>query len=209
MTIFANRRFLTDSFLPSRVQGQSGGRRQQILIAVVTVFALAGSATLGAQGYESGDLGPEEAVSFGFADVLRSDPIFETVQEASPREVCADVSTERSRRYDNTNTGTIVGAIVGAALGNQVGGGDGRRAATVAGAVVGGAVGREVDASDNPQGVERSVHSECQVVDRYVERKQVVGYDVQYRYRGEVYSSRMDYDPGEKLRVRVAISPAE
>jgi len=36
----------------------------------------------------------------------------------------------------------------------------------------------------------------------------VVGYDVQYRFRGEVFSSRLSYDPGEKLRIRVAISPA-
>ena len=181
----------------------------QITTVLATFITLVAAPILNAQGYESTAVGPEEAISFGFADVLRSDPIYETVQEARPREVCSDVSTERNRRYDNTNAGTVIGALVGAALGNQVGGGDGRRAATVAGAVVGGAVGREVDASNNPQGTERSVHSECRVVDQYVERKEVVGYDVQYRYRGEVYSSRLDYDPGEKLRVRVAISPAD
>ena len=184
-------------------------RHCQITAILATLMSLTAPYSLWAQGYESAALGPEEAISFGFADVLRSDPIYETVQEARPREVCSDVSTEHNRRYDNTNAGTVVGALVGAALGNQVGGGDGRRAATVAGAVVGGAVGREVDASDNPQGTERSVRSECRVVDQYVERKEVVGYDVQYRYRGEVYSSRMDYDPGEKLRVRVAVSPAD
>ena len=184
-------------------------RHCQITAILATLMSLTAPYSLWAQGYESAALGPEEAISFGFADVLRSDPIYETVQEARPREVCSDVSTEHNRRYDNTNAGTVVGALVGAALGNQVGGGDGRRVATVAGAVVGGAVGREVDASDNPQGTERSVRSECRVVDQYVERKEVVGYDVQYRYRGEVYSSRMDYDPGEKLRVRVAVSPAD
>ena len=175
------------------------------------VFALISASTMPAmaQGYGSVEYSPEEAVSFGFADVLRSDPIYESVQELRPREVCRNVTTERSRKYDNTNTGTIVGAIVGAALGNQVGRGDGRKAATVAGAVVGGAVGREVDASDNARGVERRSRSECDVVDEYVERKTVVGYDIQYRYRGEVYNSRMNYDPGEKLRVRVAITPAE
>ena len=188
---------------------KSINKHRHLSIAIATFISLTASYSLLAQGYESADIGPEEAISFGFADVLRSDPIYETVQEARPTEVCADVSTEHNRRYDNTNAGTVIGALVGAALGNQVGGGDGRRAATVAGAVVGGAVGREVDASNNPQGTERSVRSECRVVDQYVERKEVVGYDVQYRFRGEVYSSRMDYDPGEKLRVRVAVSPAD
>jgi outer membrane lipoprotein SlyB len=40
--------------------------------------------------------------------------------------------------------GTIIGVVAGAALGNQVGKGDGRKAATVAGAVAGGAVGNQV-----------------------------------------------------------------
>jgi hypothetical protein len=32
---------------------------------------------------------------------------------------------------------------------------------------------------------------------------------VQYRYRGDIYVSRLDYDPGERMRVRVSVSPAE
>jgi uncharacterized protein YcfJ len=36
-----------------------------------------------------------------------------------------------------------------------------------------------------------------------------VGYDVEYRYRGDVYMSRLPYDPGERLRVRMTISPAD
>ncbi len=170
---------------------------------------LLGSASLSAQGYEVERNVPDEGVSFGFADVLSADPIYETVQEARPREVCRDIQSERSTRYQNTTAGTIVGAVVGAAIGNQVGDGNGRRAATVAGAVVGGAVGREVDASDNPQGVRRDTRTECEVVDEYIERKEVIGYEVEYRFRGDVYVSRMDYDPGEKLRVRVAVSPAD
>jgi uncharacterized protein YcfJ len=174
--------------------------------AMPVVFGLANAH---AQVYAAPDMAPEEAVSFGFADVLRADPIVETVQELRPREVCHEVVSETDRRYENTTAGTIVGAVVGAALGNQVGKGDGRRAATAVGAVVGGVVGREADAANNPQGVRRSAETECEVVDEYVERKITVGYDVQYRYRGEVYNSRTDYDPGEKLRVRVAVSPAE
>lgn len=41
--------------------------------------------------------------------------------------------------------GAILGVIVGGALGNQVGKGDGRKAATVAGAVAGGIVGNEIE----------------------------------------------------------------
>lgn len=41
--------------------------------------------------------------------------------------------------------GTVLGAIVGGALGNQVGKGDGRKAATIAGAVAGGAIGHNIE----------------------------------------------------------------
>lgn len=44
-----------------------------------------------------------------------------------------------------TGAGAVTGAIVGGALGNQVGAGDGRRAATVAGAVLGGVAGNEIE----------------------------------------------------------------
>lgn len=37
---------------------------------------------------------------------------------------------------------------------------------------------------------------------------QQVGYDVQYRYRGELFQSRLTEDPGDRLRIRVEITPA-
>ena len=40
-------------------------------------------------------------------------------------------------------------------------------------------------------------------------QRRVVGYDVEYRYRGEVYSSRLSYDPGDRMRVSVSVTPAE
>lgn len=155
--------------------------------------------------------GPDaESVSYAYADVLRADPVYETYVVSEPREECRDVAVERrGSRYENTNTGTIVGALVGAALGNQVGKGDGRDAATVAGAVIGGAVGREIDASDNVARTHRGVERQCRVVERRVEERRIVGYDVEYRYRGEVYFSRLRHDPGERLRIRVAVSPAD
>ena len=34
------------------------------------------------------------------------------------------------------------------------------------------------------------------------------GYDVVYRYKGQRYATRMPYDPGDSLKVRVDIRPA-
>jgi uncharacterized protein YcfJ len=39
-----------------------------------------------------------------------------------------------------------------------------------------------------------------------VERR-IVGYDVEYQYKGEKYMSRLAQDPGNRLRVRVSVVP--
>ena len=152
-----------------------------------------------------------EKVSFSYADVLRVDPVYETVRFREPQEECFDQPVViRERGGDNGTGGAIAGAIIGGVLGNQVGSGDGRRAATVAGAIIGGAVGR--DAGRRNGGVEReyeSSESRCQAVNVEREERRIAGYDVEYRLKGDVFFSRLAYDPGNKLRVRVAVSPAD
>lgn len=152
-----------------------------------------------------------ESISYGYADVLRVDPIYETVMINEPREECYERSGQyRERSGGDPTGGTVLGAIIGGALGNQVGKGDGRKAATVAGAVIGGAIGRDIDKNNGSAGgrYERGRET-CRVVEVSREDRRVVGYDVEYRYRGEVFMSRLDYDPGERMRVRVAIAPAD
>jgi uncharacterized protein YcfJ len=148
--------------------------------------------------------GGAENVSFAYADVLRASPVYETFRISEPREECYDERVER-RGGDGTG-GAVLGAIIGGALGNQVGKGDGRKAATVAGAVIGGAIGHD-QATRNGGG--RVVERRCRVVEDSREERRLVGFDVEYRYRGEVYLSRLDYDPGDKLRVRVSVAPAD
>ena len=151
---------------------------------------------------------PVENTKFAYADVLRVDPVYDRVSTSSPHEECADVPVDRRVDGGNNNgAGTVIGAIVGGVLGNTVGKGDGRKAATVAGAVVGGAVGHGVASQDD--GYYEGSERHCRVVQDVAEERRIVAYDVQYRYRGDVYMSRLDYDPGERMRVRVSIVPAD
>lgn len=169
-----------------------------LLAAALLVFASASQA----QAYPP----PPDNAHFGWADVLRVDPVYDVAQaNGPPRQECYD---EQVVQQDNSHVGgTVLGAIVGGALGNQVGKGDGRKAATIAGAVAGGAIGNGVSrANDHPV---TGTETHCRVVNDYAPQRRVEGYDVEYRYRGEVYVSRLDYDPGERLRVRVSVTPAE
>jgi len=112
----------------------------------------------------------------------------------------------------------ILGGLIGAAVGNQFGRGDGRRAATVAGALIGSAIGHDAAngrsnrysgdsryyGEGRPYSVER-----CDV--RYDEswEERIEGYRVTYEYNGRQFTTRLPYDPGRRVRVRVDVRPDE
>jgi uncharacterized protein YcfJ len=48
---------------------------------------------------------------------------------------------------------------------------------------------------------------QCRVVDAYESRTN--GYDVTYEYRGQTYTSLMNRDPGNRVRLRVSVQPLD
>jgi uncharacterized protein YcfJ len=153
--------------------------------------------------------GPDDGdgnTRYGWADVLRVDPIYGVSRDEVPRQECYDQPVVR-HEGGNTTAGTVLGAVIGGVLGNTVGKGDGRKAATVAGAVAGGAVGNGVAGRSGRD--YDDTETRCREVRSVSEQRRLMGYDVEYRYHGEVYVSRLNYDPGERLRVRVNVVPAE
>jgi len=147
----------------------------------------------------------DDNAHYGWADVLRADPVQGVSRTNVPQQQCYDQQVVR-RDPGNSAAGTVLGAVIGGVLGHTVGKGDGRTAATVAGAVAGGAVGNHV--SDHG-GDYATTQTNCREVNAVSEQRRIIGYDVEYRYRGEVYMSRLDYDPGERLRVRVSVTPVD
>ena len=175
-----------------------------VRILPLLALALVGPALAQATIDDYGDAGyyapaVPENISYGYAQVLRADEVVERVITRTPEERCDDVEYRSSGR---TTGGTVIGALVGAALGNQVGKGDGRKAATVVGAVAGGAVGNSI-----ARRREEAEARGCQLVEVEREESRVVGYDVEYMYKGEKYMSRLPYDPGNRLRIRVSVTP--
>ncbi len=108
--------------------------------------------------------------------------------------------------------GTLLGAVLGAAIGNQIGSGDGRKVATAGGAVIGAAIGHQ-------QAVRRSGYTPPPPREYTVQRcdtryhdewqERVDGYRVTYQYHGRRQVTEMPYRPGDRIRVRVDVSPAE
>jgi len=92
--------------------------------------------------------------------------------------------------------GSAIGAVAGGLLGNQIGGGNGRTAATAVGAVVGGLTGNHLAQGSNTQGASNG--GDC--------GNRLVGYTVNYEYRGQRFQTQMAQAPGNTIPVQVDLS---
>jgi uncharacterized protein YcfJ len=152
---------------------------------------------------------------YDYAQVLSAEPIVRSVTVSTPVRECWDETREYAveRRGYGSAGGTLFGAIIGGVLGHQVGSGRGNDAATAAGALIGAAIGNESARRSDRYGDEERVYSRpvkrCQTNYTSHQEERIDGYVVTYRYHGQKYRTRMPYDPGERMRIRVDIRPAE
>lgn len=136
-----------------------------------------------------------------YATVIGTDPVRETSTTSTPREVCEDVVVEeRAPERDGNVGGTVAGAVIGGLLGNQVGGGNGKKAATAAGAVAGGFVGNRVDRNHVGGKVTTRTDRQCRTVQSSSQSSRVVGYNVTYRNPdGTTGTMRAGNKPGNRI----------
>lgn len=141
------------------------------------------------------------------ARVLGVEPQYENV--SVPRQECRSDWVQEARPAGGRNYGgAVVGGLAGALVGNQVGRGHGREAATAVGAVVGALMGDNIAQrarwAQPYEPVAREVTS-CRTVSDVQSR--IVGYRVDYEYRGQRFSKLMQEQPGPYLPVRVSVEP--
>ena len=146
------------------------------------------------------------AAVYDYAKVISSTPVIRYVTVRTPVRECWE-ETEYYTRYEGRPGApgrAFAGAVIGGVIGHQFGSGRGKDAATVAGSMIGAAIGhgptRRVDYAVP---VER-----CEMRYRNQREERIDGYDVVYRYKGQKYATRMPYDPGSRIKVRVDIRPA-
>jgi len=156
-----------------------------------------------------------DADGYDYARVIDVQPLTTRVRVSTPQRECWDET-----RYDDRGNGplprssaggAVLGGVIGAVIGHQIGHGSGRRAATAAGAVIGAAVGsKQADrrgyGSAPPQEY-TTQRCETRYHDEYQERTD--GYRVTYVYNGRRQVTELPYRPGDRIRVRVDVSPAE
>ena len=153
-------------------------------------------------------------VQYDYAQVLSAEPIIRYVTVSTPvRECWQDTEyVEVDSGYHSTGGSALVGAIIGGVVGHQFGSGRGNDVATVAGSLIGAAIG-----SDQARKANRRYRNEvysrpverCSTSTQQHQEERIEGYHVVYRYKGRQYATKMSYDPGSELRIRVDIRPAD
>ena len=153
--------------------------------------------------------------TYEYGDVIEARPIYQIVEISEPIEQCweEEIAVDRypSRRGDS-RTPVLVSTIIGGAIGNAVGNGkSNKRVGAVVGALLGNSIGRDIVRERNRDNyVVRDFETvqRCETAYEQFEEERLVGYRVTYLYNGEEYSVRTDTDPGERIRLRVSIQPA-
>jgi len=155
---------------------------------------------------------------YEYARVVDVQPLVTRVRVSTPQRECWDETRYDERGYGNgplprsSAGGAVLGGIIGAVIGHQIGHGRGRDAATAAGAVVGAAVGsKQAERRGGYAAVPPREYTvqrcETRYHDEWQERND--GYRVTYVYNGRRQVTELPYRPGDRIRVRVDVSPAE
>ncbi|MEX0735368.1 MAG: glycine zipper 2TM domain-containing protein [Steroidobacteraceae bacterium] len=148
---------------------------------------------------------------YDYAQVVHVQPLRRQVRVSEPVRECWEETSYASDGPFSSNHigGTLVGGLLGIAAGNQIGHGRGKDVARAAGAIIGGAIGHNVSRDRQRQryGDQRQVYERCDVRYRDSWEERVDGYEVTYEYAGREYVTRMPYDPGERIRIRVDVTP--
>ncbi len=184
---------------------------------MIIAGALAAPLAVGAAGYGGYKIAQHDtklAENDGFAELIAAVPVSKEVQVPTSRRECDQVPVTYNQTVQNKQTSTptnvIVGGLIGGVLGNQVVNGSKRDAATVVGAAAGGYLGYERAKRKNaPQTVQRTRYEQrCHTVKGSRSELQSDGYDVTYRYQGQVYTTRMETPPPARFPVTLNVEPA-
>lgn len=145
------------------------------------------------------------------ARVVYAEPIYETYyyrDSGSRYEICRtrDVEVERSTRNGSNPGATILGGALGAAVGSNSGRTpESQVFGAIAGGIIGGAIGHELG-SDKETVVRYRTERQCEIEYRH-HRRELVGYEVRYRYNGREFTTIMDHHPGRYVQLEVEVTP--
>ena len=122
---------------------------------------------------------PVENVRIGYAQVLRVEPVFQTLTATRMEQYC-DGKLVPAKAPPAKGISRLVGKVK-----NALGPKDG----------------------DPPPPPDAEPTGDCRMVPIRREFRRPIAFDVDYMYKGMKYRSRLPEDPGNRLRVRISVTP--
>lgn len=142
--------------------------------------------------------------------VTEVEPLVQVVTRKIPHETCGDerVRVEHARR-GRSATPSILGALVGGALAGSLGHNTrAQPAIAVVGAVLGASVGSDIGRNRN-RGHYYVTQQRCEIDYELRDEENIIGYRVSYLYGDNIYQTQTREHPGNTIKLRVELSPAD
>jgi uncharacterized protein YcfJ len=161
--------------LPANAYTSGPMTHSRLLLLPCILAALAlGSTPLAAQE----TVIPVENVRIDYAQVLRVDPVYQTLTATRMEQYC-DGKLVPAREPSTKGISRLVGKVK-SALGPK---------------------------EDDPPAPASTASGDCRMVPIQREFRRPIAFDVDYMYKGMKYRSRLPEDPGNRLRVRISVTP--
>ena len=147
-----------------------------LIRSLLTILLMAPAASAWAQQVVPPPPQPEN-VRTEYAQVLRAEPVYQTMRATSMVERC-ESTTPVEPDEPRSGISRVIGAVRGA-----------------------------LTPDPKVEEVAPSAGGECRLVPVEREFRRPIAYDVDYVHKGVKYRSRLPVDPGNRVRVRVSVTP--
>jgi uncharacterized protein YcfJ len=135
-----------------------------------------------------------ENVRVEYAQVLSAEPVYQTLRATSMVERCEQSTPVQGKEEPRRGIARVVGAVKDVLTPGKSGASDDETA--------------DAETADAETEEPIVFPSEgCRMVPVEREFRRPIAYDVDYVHKGVKYRSRLPYDPGNRLRVRVSVTP--
>ncbi|WP_111641004.1 glycine zipper 2TM domain-containing protein [Marinimicrobium alkaliphilum] len=144
-----------------------------------------------------------------YGRVVDAQPIYQTRSHRVPYQACHIETRAHRTGGTNRDTVTVVGGLLGAAVGHELGNSRrNKQVGAAAGGLLGAAIARDATRNRAPATTRYRDHEVCQTHYRTEHSRELVGYNVTYRYQGRLYETRTRQHPGGRIPVTVSVRPA-
>ena len=169
--------------------------RRQLAVAILALAA----SSLPVVALAAPGIAASDDVLVQWAPVVRTVPIYVRISEPVQQCRIERVTTNEYVDRNGVPIGDVASGITGGTLGGDAGSANARGAAAID------RIADRARAGIAVAPVTRDVER-CERVDRG--RDIIDGYDVTYVYQGRESTTRLPYDPGDRVRIRVDVAPA-